>query len=136
MDSLADLPLFGFRPPVAPPPLILPLRIQLKRTRGWRMPENTIRCCRPGPLGNPFVVGPTMTADQAYAMHYAWLDEPRAELLGYEGSRAAALNKARAIVLAMLPSLRGKNLGCWCHEPEPGQPDRCHAYTLLVRANG
>jgi len=33
-----------------------PVRIQRKRTKGWRMPENTISVCRPGKWGNPFKV--------------------------------------------------------------------------------
>lgn len=33
-----------------------PVRIQRKRTKGWRMPEGAISVCRPGPYGNPFVV--------------------------------------------------------------------------------
>jgi hypothetical protein len=33
---------------------VMPIRIQRKRTKGWKMPENTIDCTRPGPWGNPF----------------------------------------------------------------------------------
>ena len=33
-----------------------PIRIQLRRTKGWRMPENTVRVTRPSKWGNPFVV--------------------------------------------------------------------------------
>lgn len=36
-----------------------PNRIQRRRTRGWKMPENTISVCRPGKWGNPFRVGAT-----------------------------------------------------------------------------
>lgn len=35
----------------------LPRRVQRKRVKGWRMPENTVSVCRPGPWGNPFIVG-------------------------------------------------------------------------------
>src|SRR5690242_6951114 len=31
-----------------------PVRIQLKRTKGWRMPPNTVKVTRPGKWGNPF----------------------------------------------------------------------------------
>lgn len=34
-----------------------------------------------------------------------------------------------------LPSLRGKNLACWCPLPKPGEPDHCHASVLLRLAN-
>lgn len=32
----------------------MPKRIQRKRTVGWRKPEGTINCTRPGKYGNPF----------------------------------------------------------------------------------
>lgn len=31
-----------------------PVRIQRKRTKGWRMPPNTVSVTRPGKWGNPF----------------------------------------------------------------------------------
>ena len=34
-----------------------PRRIRLSRARGWRLPENAVNVARPGPWGNPFVVG-------------------------------------------------------------------------------
>ena len=38
-------------------------------------------------------------------------------------------------VLDALPSLRGKNLACWCALPKKGDPDNCHAALLLELAN-
>jgi hypothetical protein len=34
----------------------LPQRIQLKRTKGWRMPANTVKVDRTTIFGNPFPV--------------------------------------------------------------------------------
>jgi hypothetical protein len=34
-----------------------PLRIQRKRTKGWRMPEGAVYVGRPSRWGNPFKVG-------------------------------------------------------------------------------
>jgi hypothetical protein len=34
-----------------------PKRIQLRRTRGWRKPDNTVVVARPTKWGNPFKVG-------------------------------------------------------------------------------
>ena len=34
-----------------------PIRVQLSRAKGWRMPENTVRVDRATKWGNPFVVG-------------------------------------------------------------------------------
>ena len=33
-----------------------PQRIQRKRTKGWKMPPNTVSVCRPGKYGNPFYI--------------------------------------------------------------------------------
>jgi hypothetical protein len=38
-------------------------------------------------------------------------------------------------VIAALPTLRGKNLACWCPLPAPGDPDICHAAIYLEMAN-
>ncbi|HEV7253822.1 MAG TPA: DUF4326 domain-containing protein [Mesorhizobium sp.] len=104
-----------------------PVRIQLKRTKGWRMPENTVKVDRSTKWGNPFVVGqvrffindndpndrlviqPT-TVEEAVAA-FRWLVE--------QPSRREAILK-----------LRGKNLACWCKSGEP-----CHADVLLELAN-
>lgn len=34
-----------------------PVRVQLRRLKGWRMPENTVKVCRPSKWGNPWKVG-------------------------------------------------------------------------------
>ncbi len=41
----------------------------------------------------------------------------------------------REKVLAALPTLRGKNLACWCPLPGVGEQDDCHAAVLLELAN-
>jgi len=109
-------------------------RIQLRRTKGWRMPPNTVSCARPSVLGNPFPASLFGQA-QAVAMHEIWLREPNAQALGYAGDLAGKLNALRDVVLQELPRLRGKNLACWCPPPAPGRPDCCHAATLLRLAN-
>jgi len=45
-----------------------------------------------------------------------------------------AIIKVRRM-LVELPSLRGKNLACWCKRPEHGEPDVCHAALLIDLAN-
>jgi hypothetical protein len=45
------------------------------------------------------------------------------------------LVELRAKVLAALPTLRGRNLACWCALPQAGQRDNCHAALLLELAN-
>lgn len=39
------------------PALCGPRRIQRKRTKGWKMPENTVYVGRPTKWGNPWRVG-------------------------------------------------------------------------------
>ena len=85
-----------------------PKRVQLRRTKGWKMPENTVRVARPGKWGNPYTVA----------------DEGDAE-------RAVARYRNRMAIQAVdLRPLRGKNLACWCPLDGP-----CHADVLLMLAN-
>lgn len=90
-----------------------PRRIQRKRTKGWKLPGNTVCVCRPGKWGNPFAVGPHMDAAEAVRAYAQWIKGQGRELL------------------SDLHEIRGKNLACWC---KPGRP--CHADILLGLANG
>lgn len=116
-----------------------PKRIQLKRTRGWRMPPNTVVVARPGPLGNP------LTIKNAIEAGYARKDDPegarrfvaecfRDWLLQTPGERewwsGPESDKRRKIICERIPDLRGKNLACWCPVGSP-----CHADVLLDIAN-
>lgn len=94
-----------------------PVRIQRKRTKGWRMPPNTIYVGRPTKWGNPFVVGgnPQSTF---------WC----ASLL--EAVEAFREMLPLVFLRRDLPELRGKNLACWCPLDQP-----CHADVLLEVAN-
>ena len=89
----------------------MPERIQLKRTKGWRKPPNTVNVARPSKWGNPFTV-----AD--YGRELAVRNFRR------------RLEGMAAIGALDLSELRGKDLACWC---KPGEP--CHADVLLSLAN-
>jgi len=103
-----------------------PQRIQLHRTKGWRMPPNTIKIDRTTQWGNPFKIGstqphpltgrPVIVADLAtsLSLHRDYL------LRG----------KGREIAKAAARELRGKNLACWCKYSTP-----CHGDLLLKVAN-
>ncbi len=89
-------------------------RIQLKRTKGWRMPPNTVKVDRTSLFGNPYRVGlyRNFTAEDAVSAFREWLP-------------------AHPYFVAMVRrDLAGKNLACWC---KPGAP--CHADVLLELAN-
>jgi hypothetical protein len=104
-----------------------PIRVQLSRRKGWRMPDNTVTVARPGPWGNPFVVG--KHGDAAYCV-----DLYKALLAGLlrvgTDPDIAALERTRQFVAENAAELSGKNLACWC---KPGAP--CHADVLLEIAN-
>lgn len=92
-----------------------PTRIQRKRTKGWRMPENTVYVGRGSKWGNPFVVGEHGMAKECV--------ERFARDIGWHNSRLG-------FDYDDIAELRGKNLACWCKEGEP-----CHADVLLEIAN-
>jgi hypothetical protein len=106
-----------------------PHRIQLRRSKGWRMPANTLKVDRTTLFGNPF------SAEQhgrtgAMRMFELWLEWKLPPGVFPDWAMAMLMTKRR-LVLEALPILRGKNLACWCPLPEPSEPDICHAAVLL-----
>jgi hypothetical protein len=97
------------------------------------MPANTVKVDRTTLFGNPFSIK-DYGHDTAVALHRAWITGKLRET-GISAARRQMLKERRKSVLAALPTLRGKNLACWCPLPEPGQRDNCHAATLLEMAN-
>ena len=91
---------------------MMPQRIQLKRTKGWRMPPNTVKVDRSTKWGNPFKPPLDGTVEQCVRMFRNYV------------SQSAFLS------FFDLNELRGKNLACWC---KPGVP--CHADVLIELAN-
>ena len=88
-----------------------PQRVQLRRTRGWRKPPNTVVVSRPSKWGNPYKVA----------------DFGRSEAVRLYGEH---LRRHPELVEAARRELRGKNLACWCR---PGL--ECHADLLMAVAN-
>lgn len=88
-----------------------PVRIQLRRSRGWRLPQGAVSVARPHKWGNPYSVAE----------------------YGREGAIARFREHLRNKVSAGeldLYELRGKDLACWC---KPGEA--CHADVLIEAAN-
>ena len=105
--------------------LLLPARIQLRRTQGWRMPANTVKVDRSTKWGNPFIPGkdnPLLPGSVVSSVRHAYL-----LYLGF-----APVNEK--LVAAARSELVGKNLACWCAQPDPYE-DPCHAAVLLKIAN-
>lgn len=103
----------------------MPQRIQLRRTKGWRLPEGAIVVTRSTPWGNPFSVA---AGDRDVVETYRqwvglslWLRDQITT-----GSRTFD----RLWVLGHLEALRGRDLACFC-DPLAS----CHADVLLDLAN-
>lgn len=118
-----------------------PTRIQRRRTKGWRKPDNTVIVSRPSRFGNPFLIKDAIEAEMgeprsACASNYAeWLRVGTAGGWYEETYRVGRQIFDRRRVLKELHLLRGKNLACTCPLPAEGQPDHCHAAVLLDLAN-
>ena len=133
-----------------------PERIQLRRTKGWRKPPNTVIVSRPSRWGNPYRVvrgedlvplggeeienGPggqwhVVVADSwshTEAPVAAWPDEMSAVESAVEHFRYWATEAPGHFdnILRHVSRLRGKHLACWCPLDQP-----CHADVLLELAN-
>lgn len=113
----------------------VPVRVQLKRTKGWRMPPNTVKVDRTSAWGNHWIVwredAQWLVTRNASEHHYA---PDKATGLAMAVEWHAAELRARlpkyGSMTELLP-LRGKNLACWCALDKP-----CHADVLLELANG
>jgi len=90
----------------------MPVRIQMSRARGWRMPAGAIVVARPSRWGNPYLVSDYGRVG-AVRLYREWI------------------TSQPDLIATAVAQLRGRDLACWC---PPGQP--CHADVLLEIANG
>ncbi len=111
----------------------MPIRIQRKRLKGWRMPLNTISVTRPGKYGNRYYPG--------CGIGYGYFDENMQPVSYNDRDPRQCVHMFRIWLREMkdyrpkeyeayLAPLLGKNLACFC---KPDQP--CHADVLLELAN-
>ena len=135
-----------------------PRRIQLRRTKGWRLPEGTVNVARHssghGKWGNPFRVGHKVISPGRWGTeanpypgdlapgHYDGTSMVRAYDIRLVRDRADAValfiayySKVAWCEPSHLERIRrelgGRDLACWC---PPGEP--CHGDALLAVANG
>lgn len=108
-----------------------PMRVQLSRRKGWRMPENTVKVSRGTLWGNPFNDTQVGVAIGAWGLPFPIVQ------LHTQPSRARCLDMYVAWLYGMLQvnprfleRLRGKHSACWCAATEP-----CHADILLRLSN-
>lgn len=100
----------------------MPVRVQLRRTKGWRKPAGAVVVSRPSKWGNPY----------ALSVYEGDLDD--------NDKRAMAIRdfEGALIVGGILKftedearrELRGRDLACWCPLSK-----KCHADVLLEVAN-
>lgn len=119
-----------------------PARLRLSRARGFNLQEAShavngrpaIHAARPGPLGNPFIVGKHGDRARCVELHRYLLGGLLC--LGVDEECIAAQQAHVGHLKTRLAELRGANLACWCALPAAGEPDLCHAATLIEAANG
>lgn len=102
-----------------------PVRVQLRRAKGWRMPDNTVKVDRSTKWGNPFRIGTAVHRGPAYSGRDEYITDAAHACRVYR----TWLFNLRDAEHKVFP-LRGKNLACWCPLDEP-----CHADVLLELAN-
>lgn len=128
--------------------MTVPVRMQLSRRKGFRLPPTTVNVARPGKWGNPYRIGEPV--DMKQARRWGWkLSKP-----DYVCDTAAEAVKRFTLAIAfddaskwvMRQELRGKNVACWCGlcpAHAAGKPmgvvcpdcDPCHGDPILECAN-
>ena len=111
-----------------------PKRVQRKRSKGWKMPPNTVYVGRPTKWGNPYKVGEPFNMSIAGGGHdgktHTYLFDQDNAVLFYK------INLSFKIMDAAKKELKGKNLACWCPLVDKnGDKVPCHADVLLELAN-
>lgn len=105
----------------------VPKRIQRKRARGWKKPDNTVDITRPGRWGNPFIVGQDGSLSECIRLLELLLSG--CICVSCKAS-IESQKKYLKNIESDIKTLRGKNLMCWCREGKP-----CHGDILLKVAN-
>lgn len=119
-----------------------PIRIQRRRTFGWRAPQHAVYVGRPTRFGNPFRVtldpdtkGWHVVARNGFGVG-TFPTDLDARRYATDGYRFWINEPEQAPLLALVrPLLHGRDLTCWCPLAADGQPDHCHAAVLLEIAN-
>lgn len=109
----------------------MPQRVRLSRAKGFNLQvahPGAINVARPGPLGNPFVVGRDGTRAECVSLYALMLS---GFLCLSSGPSIDEQRKASAAAWGRRRELRGHDLACWC--ALDGKP--CHADVLIAFAN-
>lgn len=94
----------------------MPVRIQRRRVKGWRMPEGAVYVGRPTRWGNDWKPSGDRSAADCVAKFRAEWEQ--------------FISEWPDVLPRLKRNLGGKNLVCWCPLDQP-----CHADVLLELAN-
>lgn len=119
---------------------MMPVRIQLSRRKGWKMPENTVKVDRSTKWGNPFVVADDRSRARCVELFHIMLS---GYLCVSDTPSVEAQEAYRAMAKRDRAELLGRNLACWCPlcaDHKAGRPAGdtctacapCHADILLT----
>lgn len=126
------------------------VRVQLKRTKGWKMPGNTVKVDRSTRWGNPYCVGEKVSL--AIVKRWGWVFSPSGKTVVCADA-AEAVGRFRLCVgfdesihPFIRKQLKGRSLGCWCKlcaAHKDGKPfgvecpdcAPCHSDPLGILAN-
>jgi Domain of unknown function (DUF4326) len=127
--------------------VVSPIRIQRRRTPGWRTadhatsPLGAVYVGRPTRFGNPARI---VRADHGLLVQWGdtggsvgvWPNEAEARRYATEAYRTWITQPEQAEQLRLFRALlHGRDLTCWCPLPATGQPDHCHAAVLISLVN-
>lgn len=107
--------------------LVAPKRIQRKRTKGWRLPPNTVCVDRPSKWANPFTVAKYGREGAIARFRHAFCGP----VTPMQAAAFMSVWDKRLTPEAVKLELRGKDLAAWCRLDQS-----CHADVLLEVANG
>ena len=96
-------------------------RIQRKRRKGYRLPDNAVCVGRESRWGNPF------TSADSFRL---WLESGTVSADLVEPTEPAVLSSRRRWIRENIASLQGRVLACWC-----AVGAECHGDVLLHLAN-
>ena len=113
--------------------LKIPTRVQRSRTKGSKLPANTLCCTRPAPWSNPIVGKDAAKWFRIWLVeHPGWIVGSILSLARQHGAglhlhESADLFQTAQHYLFNLEDLRQyDHLGCWC-----GPEDACHVDTYI-----
>lgn len=104
-----------------------PVRIQRKRSKGWRMPEGAVY------VGRGTIFGNSTRIDEYWSVGFSGTDRD-ARKWAVDQYRWRLIENnwmwGESMRQQVRQDLRGKDLACWCPLDQP-----CHADVLLELAN-